>query len=929
MVTEKERIKEYIVIKGAREHNLKNLDLKLPKNKLIVVTGVSGSGKSSLVFDTLYAEGQRRYVENLSAYARQFLERINKPDVDSISGIMPAVAIEQKKARRNPRSTVGTSTEIYDYLRLLFARLGKTYCFHCGNEVKKDSVASVSRWLESKNEGEKLLLAFPFHFHENSTNGNLKDFLLRKGYFRIFVNGQIINLNAKTAEIPEKFEKLFVIIERIGIKKGKIRELYSDSIEVCFKEGEGRLSIINPEAKEIKDFNQFYECCGIKYVEPEPRFFSFNNPYGACPVCEGFGKTIGYDLDLVIPNKNLSLSEGAIQPWRTFTYTEYLAELVGLARRHNIPLDVPFKNLSEAQKELIIHGDGEFKGIDGFFKELEKKTYKMHIRILLSKYRGYTECSACKGSRLRREALQVKINFHSIYDVARMTIEEAAEFFQNLKLSDYELKVGGMILNEIRKRLKFLNEVGLGYLTLDRLSSTLSGGEAQRINLATSLGSALRSTLYVLDEPTIGLHPRDNKRLINILKSLRNLGNTVIIVEHDAEMMKNSDLIIDLGPLAGEAGGNIVAQAKYPDLLKNPDSLTGKYLSGRKKIPMPKRRNRAKTNSIIVKNARENNLKGITVEFPLNKFVVVTGVSGSGKSTLVYEILYKGLKRKLGESVGRPGKVDEIIGSKFIRNVKMVDQTPIGRSPRSTPISYLGGYEAIRQLFASTPLARSRNFKAGSFSFNIPGGRCEVCEGQGFIKVEMQFLADIYLECEACHGTRFKTEVREITYRSKNIVDVLNMSVQQAIKFFENEPKILKYLNALSEVGLDYIKLGQPANTLSGGEAQRIKLAADLLDFRRAKGTLYIFDEPTTGLHFDDINKLLKAFHRLIESGNSLIIIEHNLDVIKNADYVIDLGPEAGNKGGKVVFAGYPEDLMKSTNSFTGKYLKEYLNANS
>ncbi len=927
MSKEQRNIREYIIIKGAREHNLKNLDLKLPKRKLIVVTGVSGSGKSSLVFDTLYAEGQRRYVENLSSYARQFLERINKPDVDAIHGIMPAVAIEQKKARRNPRSTVGTSTEIYDYLRLLYARIGKTYCFNCGNEVKKDSVSTVVQWLENQKENSKFLLTFPYHQHEDSPAAYSKDYLIRKGFFRIFLDGEIINLNKEEAELPADFGKLFVVIDRIKIQKGKTRERYSDSIETCFKEGEGRLAVINPETNVVKNFSRFYECCGIKYAEPEPRFFSFNNPYGACPVCEGFGKTIGYDLDLVIPNKNLSLSEGAIAPWRTFAYSDYLVELVQLSKRKGIPLNVPFKELKEEQKDLIINGDSKFPGIAGFFKELERKTYKMHIRVLLSKYRGYTTCAACKGSRLRREALQVKINFHSIYDVVQMTIEKAADFFNNLKLSEYDLKVGGMILNEIRKRLKFLNEVGLGYLTLDRLSNTLSGGEAQRINLATSLGSALRSTLYVLDEPTIGLHPRDNGKLINILKSLRDLGNTVVVVEHDADMMKNSDLIIDLGPGAGASGGNIVAQSSYKDLLQNNNSLTGKYLSGQKKIPMPHSRNKSRTNSIIVKKASENNLKNITVEFPLNKFVVVTGVSGSGKSSLVEDVLYKGLKRKLGENIGIPGRMEDIEGAKFIRSVKMVDQSPIGKSPRSNPISYLGGYEEIRKLFAATPLARSRNYKPGYFSFNIPGGRCETCEGQGFVKIEMQFLADIYLQCEDCRGTRFKPEVREITYRGKNIVEVLELSVNRALKFFTGEKKMLKYLQALSDVGLDYIKLGQPSNTLSGGEAQRVKLASELLDSKRTKGILYIFDEPTTGLHFEDINKLLKAFHQLIKYGNSLIIIEHNLDVIKNADYVIDLGPEAGEKGGDVIFAGTPEDLMKCEKSYTGKYLKEYLNS--
>ena len=919
--------KDKIIVRGAREHNLKNISLELPRNKLIVFTGVSGSGKSSFVFDTLYAEGQRRYVESLSAYARQFLERMNKPDVDFIYGISPAVAIEQKTPSKNPRSTVGTSTEIYDYLRLLFARIGKTICFNCGNVVKKDSVKTVSEWLEEQKEGIKFYLGLPMAAHENRTVKEEFELLRKRGFFRIFFDGKLINLDGKKI-FPEKKENVFVIIERFKIQKGKVREKLADSIETAFKEGEGRLVVINAETNEVKSFSQFYECCGIKYVEPEPRFFSFNNPYGACPVCQGFGRVMDYDVNLIVPNPNLSLSEGAIAPLRTTKYSRYLHNLIFFAREKKIPLDIPFGELTEEQKDLIIYGDGDFKGVHGFFKDLEKKTYKMHIRILLNRYRGYTVCSACKGSRLRREALQVKIANNSIYDIVQMSIEKAYVFFKGLKLTEYELQIGERILKEIRKRLKYLNEVGLGYLTLDRLSSTLSGGETQRINLATSLGSSLIGTLYVLDEPTIGLHPRDNARLIKILKSLRDLGNTVLVVEHDAEMMREADLIFDMGPRAGENGGEIIARGTFEEIKGNKESLTGQYLSGRKIIPLPTKRNLKSTNSIIVKGASQNNLKNITVEFPLKKFVVVTGVSGSGKSTLVNDVLYYGLLKKLGSYPPYVGAHKDIVGFNFIDHVEIVDQSPIGKTPRSNPISYVKGFDEIRKLFANLPHSRARGYTPGYFSFNVPGGRCETCQGEGYVKIEMQFLADIYLKCEDCKGTRYKAEVREITYRGKNIVDVLNMTVDEAAELFKDTPKIMKYLKVLKEVGLGYIKLGQPSNTLSGGEAQRIKLALHLLADRPNKRTLFIFDEPTTGLHFDDIKNLLIAFRSLLKNNNSLIIIEHNLDVIKNSDYIIDLGPEAGEKGGNVVFAGTPEEIINCKRSYTGKYLKEVLKKN-
>ena len=913
-----------IIVKGAKEHNLKNLSFELPRNKLIVFTGVSGSGKSSLVFDTIYAEGQRRYVESLSSYARQFLERMNKPDVELIQGISPAVAIEQKSGSRNPRSTVGTTTEIYDYLRLLFARIGKTICFQCGKEVKKASTGTVVDWLEKQSEGAKFYLTFPLHVHEGTTVKQEIELLKRRGFFRIFFNGNLHDINVEEVH-PKKKDEIRVVIDRFKISKDELRTRLADAIEVTFKEGENRLILINADSGEQTEFNKFYECCGIRYEEPEPRFFSFNNPFGACPVCQGFSKTIGIDMDLVIPNPNLTIADGAIAPWRSSKYGVHLRDLVKKSREYNIPLHVPFKDLTAEQVEKIQKGFDGFIGIDKFFEKLEAKTYKMHIRVLLSRYRGYSACRACKGSRLRREALQVKISDHSIHDIVQMQIEQALQFFQKLKLSDFDLQIGERILKEIIKRLTFLNNVGIGYLTLDRLSNTLSGGEAQRINLATSLGSSLVGTLYVLDEPSIGLHPRDNVKLINILKNLRDIGNSVLVVEHDPEMMRQADLLVDMGPKAGVHGGEIVALGTYNDVVKNKDSLTGKYLSGKIEIPLPEKRNKKQTKSIKIIGAAENNLKSIDIEIPLSKFVVVTGVSGSGKSTFVHDILYGGLAKYFGMAPSKVGKFNEIKGSEYIDEVEIVDQSPIGKSPRSNPISYIKAFELIRELFASTHQARARGYKPGFFSFNVPGGRCETCQGDGFIKVEMQFLADIYLECEDCKGTRFKEEIREITYKGKNLVEVLNMTVEEAVEYFQDNLKISRHLKVLAEVGLGYIKLGQPSNTLSGGEAQRVKLASNLSLQRDRKHTLFIFDEPTTGLHFDDISKLLNCFNLLIEKGNSLVVIEHNLEVIKCADHVIDLGPEAGDNGGEIVAQGTPEEIAANEKSWTGKYLKEYL----
>ncbi len=917
-------IKDKIIVKGAREHNLKQIDIELPRNSLIVFTGVSGSGKSSLVFDTIYAEGQRRYVESLSSYARQFLERINKPDVDFIYGICPAVAIEQKAGARNPRSTVGTGTEIYDYLRLLFARVGNTICFNCEKVVQKDSVSTVTKWLEAQEEDSKFYLGFPIHSHRGRTIQEEIDLLKKKGFFRIFSKRKLIDLN-ESYTLPKTKKDIIVVIDRFKLHKGTVREKHADSIETTFKEGEGRLSIVNVKTNGLNTFNTFFECCGIRYEEPEPRFFSFNNPFGACPVCQGFGKTMGYEMDLIVPNKNLSIIEGAIAPWRTVKFSKYLRDLIRSSKNKNIPIDIPFKSLSDEHVQLIWDGFDGFIGIKGYFKKLEDKKYKMYIRILLSRYRGYTKCTACKGSRLRREALQVKINNKSIYDIVQLSIERVYKFCESLKLTEYELSVGERILKEITKRLKFLNDVGLGYLTLDRLSNTLSGGESQRINLATSLGSALIGTLYVLDEPSIGLHPKDNKKLISLLKSLRDLGNTVLVVEHDADMMKAADLIVDMGPKAGIHGGEIVAFSNYKQLLKKKNSITGQYLSNKKSIPVPASRNKKKSNKIIIEGARENNLKNLKVQFPLNKFVAVTGVSGSGKSTLVHDVLYGGVVKSLGSSPPKIGKYDNIEGAQYVDEIEIVNQSPIGKSPRSNPISYVKGYEHIRELFASTPQSRARGYRPGYFSFNVPGGRCETCQGEGFVKIDMQFLADLYLECEDCKSTRFKKEVREITYKGKNIFDVLDMTVDEALEFFTNTRKIASSLQVLSNVGLGYIKLGQPSNTLSGGEAQRVKLALHLSAQKQNRHTLFIFDEPTTGLHFDDINKLLNCFNMLIKNKNSIVIIEHNMDVIKCADYIIDLGPEAGERGGEVVVTGTPEKVAANEKSYTGKYLREYL----
>jgi len=917
-----------IIIHGARQNNLKNIHLELPRNQLIVFTGVSGSGKSSLVFDTIYAEGQRRYVESLSAYARQFLERMNRPDVDYIQGISPAVAIEQKPPARNPRSTVGTTTEIYDYLRLLFGRIGKTHCEVCGEVVRKDTTNTVIERLKQFNEGRKLLITFPLVPHEKRTVKEEINYLLAKGFQRIYYEGEILDLNEEIKLKLEK-EKILVIVERLSLDLENVETAYSDSIETAFNEGEGRLVLIDYETKELFRFSRFYECHGKVYQEPEPRLFSFNNPFGACPTCQGFGRTIGIDWDLVIPDKKKSIDEGAVDPFQKKIFSQYQRDLVRTAIARGVRVSVPFENLTEAEKRFVFEGARGYIGLYKFFEHLQEKNYKIFYRITLSRYRGYTTCPDCGGSRLRKDALNVKVGGKRISELINISLESLLEFFNTINLSDYDWQVAGRIIDEIKKRLRFLVDVGIGYLTLDRLSSTLSGGETQRINLASVLGSQMVGALYILDEPSIGLHPRDNLKLINVLHQLKNLGNTVLVVEHDPEMIREADYIVDMGPGAGTHGGEIVFFGKYDELLKDKKSLTGKYLSGELKIPLPEKRRAKKIPSIKIFGARENNLKNIDVEIPLGMFVCITGVSGSGKSTLVNDILYPAIRKiKHNENI-QVGKYSHIDGVGYITDAEIVDQSPIGKSSRSNPATYTKAFDYIRELYSQRPLAKSRGYTPGYFSFNVPGGRCESCQGEGFVRVEMQFLADIYLVCEDCKGKRFKKEIQEVLYKGKSIVDVLDMTIEEALEFFSDQKKIIQRLQPLYDVGLGYLKLGQSSTTLSGGEAQRIKLAEKLIPGENYEHILYIFDEPTTGLHFHDISKLLKCFDALINSGNSVLVIEHNLDVIKYADYIIDLGPEAGDKGGEIVATGTPEEIMNCEKSYTGQFLKRYLGLNN
>ena len=951
-----------VVVRGARVHNLKDLDCEIPHYQLTVVTGPSGSGKSSLAFDTLYAEGQRRYVESLSAYARQFLERMEKPDVTEVTGIAPPVAIRQKNTTRNPRSTVATATEIYDYLRLLFARAGTTRCHQCGEIVRRDNVDEIADRLLARPAGARFYVLFQLNpaaagiaepsgrrgrragarakggsrskatsaFPEPDEGVKRRLFSLRQsGFNRLYQAGRVFEFSTPESLLEIDFaQPVYVLVDRLALSP-EVRQRLIDSLELCYREGgEAVIEFVapNPDAgPERLLFNDRFECkrCKLVLPEPEPRLFSFNNPYGACPRCQGFGNTIDFDLDLVIPDKNKTLIEGAVEPWNKLRYRMPYNEMKRAARSAGISLDVPYYQLPAAQKRWVTEGDGDFPGIRGFFAYLERKKYKLHVRVFLSRYRGYTRCPECGGGRLRREALNVQITGKNITEVCRMSVAEAYTFFNELHLPPAPQAVADKVLEEVRARLGFLYKVGLEYLTLDRLASTLSGGESQRIQLATALGSNLVGAFYILDEPSIGLHARDSGRLIEILKNLRDIGNTILVVEHDEEMIRQADKILDLGPGAGENGGRLIYGGNLAGLLANPHSLTGRYLSGELAVPIPSERRPPGKSWLRLMGVRQNNLKAIDVAIPLGRTVCVSGVSGSGKSTLVHDVLYHALQSRRGIASPR-ADVDRIEGDGQLSEIVLVDQSPLGRTPRSNPVTYIKAFDAIREIFASTPEARKRGCTPGTFSFNIPGGRCEACQGDGTVTVEMQFLADVELVCEECRGQRFKPSVLEIHYKGKSIYDVLQMTVKEALFFFSNIPKITNKIRVLEEVGLGYLRLGQSATTLSGGEAQRVRLAAHLTQ-GASESSLFIFDEPTTGLHFEDINKLLATFRKLTEAGASVLIIEHNLDVLKTADWIIDLGPEGGDAGGYVVAAGTPEQIVKHPHSYTGRYLAPYL----
>jgi len=981
---------EAIVIRGARTHNLKNISCAIPHGKLTVVSGVSGSGKSSLAFDTIYAEGQRRYVESLSAYARQFLERIEKPDVDEIDGLAPAIAIKQKNTTRNPRSTVATATEIYDYLRLLYARCGTVHCIYCDGLVRRDSVDEIAAATLALGEGTRLNVLFPvkaLHAAEQKAPAEkparktkagatkaaakaaiespMTDALkarlteLRGGGFnRLYQRGQIFEFSTPESLLDLDFTlPVFVLVDRIVVSAatpqtvdlsagapGENRARIVDAVEIAYREaGEvifeeaARGEENGAEPRQFR-YSAAYECanCHRPGREPEPRLFSFNNPFGACPRCQGFGNTVDFDLNLVIPDKGLTLNEGAIDPWNRPKYRSWFTEMKKQAAAMGIPLDVPWREMSEEAREMVLRGKGQFEGVWGFFSQMERKKYKLHVRVMLSKYRGYAECPECRGQRLRAEARAVRLNGLNICQASALTIAKAKAFFASLTMTPMQEEIAGSILEEVRQRLTFLDAVGLEYLTLDRLASTLSGGEAQRIQLATSLGSQLVGALYVLDEPSIGLHTRDTARLIRILEKLRDLGNTIVVVEHDADVLRSADHLLDLGPGAGEFGGKVLAEGVLAEIEANPNSLTGRYLSGQIAIPVPTRRREPGREKLVLKGAFANNLRGVDVEIPLGMLVAITGVSGSGKSTLVHQVLYRAVARALGQTDGADptGTFKSLAGAERLNDVVLVDQTPIGRTPRSNPVTYLKAFDLVRELFAAQPEAKRMALTAGHFSFNVPGGRCNTCEGDGTVTVEMQFLADVELPCEDCHGMRYQSRILEVEYKGKSIHEVLQLTVKEALRFFAGQTRLVEKLAVLDEVGLGYLRLGQSATTLSGGEAQRVKLAAHLTQVRSANAAakpsqasrvLYILDEPTTGLHFDDVSKLLTAFKKLIDGGGSLVVIEHNLDVIKSADWVIDMGPEGGEGGGRVVAAGTPEEIAANLHSHTGKWLARVL----
>ncbi len=916
--------KENIIIKGAQLHNLKNIDVVIPRNKLVVITGLSGSGKSSLAFDTLYAEGQRRYVESLSSYARQFLGKLNKPKVDYIKGIAPAIAIEQKVNSTNPRSTVGTTTEIYDYIKLLYARIGKTISPVSGEEVKKHTVSDVISHVKTFEENTKLLLLAPIVIREDRDSIKSLELLSKQGYARIKYQGEVLRIDAVPKTIGKKFH---LVVDRIITKNDEdFYNRLANAVDTAFFEGKGECIIEKLEDNSETHFSNNFELDGIQFLEPNVHLFSFNNPYGACPKCEGYGDVIGIDEDLVIPNTGLSIYENAIFPWRGESMGWYKDELVNSAYKFDFPIHKPWYELTEEQKSLVWDGNNHFLGLNGFFAMLEEKSYKIQNRVMLSRYRGKTKCHDCNGKRLRKETNNVKVNGKSISELVGLSIEDISLFFNNLTLSKHDSQIAKRLLKEINTRLEFLDKVGLNYLTLNRKSNTLSGGESQRINLATSLGSSLVGSMYILDEPSIGLHPKDTENLIQVLQSLRDLGNTVIVVEHDEDIMKAADEVIDIGPEAGTFGGEVVAHGSLKEIL-NSTSLTAQYLNGSKAIELPKKRRPIK-NTIDIKGARENNLKNIDVTFPLNMLTVVTGVSGSGKSTLVKKLLYPIVLKEVGGYGEKAGQFTSVEGKyQSIKHIEFVNQNPIGRSSRSNPVTYIKAYDDIRALFASQKLSKIRAYQAKHFSFNVDGGRCEKCKGEGEITVEMQFMADVHLECDTCHGKRFKKEVLEVKFADASIDDVLNMTIDNAISFFETnaQTKITNKLKPLQDVGLGYVTLGQSSSTLSGGEAQRIKLASFLVKGNTKDKALFIFDEPTTGLHFHDINKLLASFYALLERGHSIVVIEHNIELIKCADYIIDLGLEGGDKGGQLIAQGTPEEIIKNNQSFTANYLREKL----